>query len=235
MGRAASARAAALATPACRLLVGGVPLRARHLATLLAIGVASAGAQPPAGGTRTIVFFGDSITAGYGLEDPGAEAFPALIQKKIDAAGLDWRAVNAGLSGETSAGGLRRIDWVLRQPVDILVLELGANDGLRGIPVQETRANLTAIVEHVRARFPAARIILAGMRMPTNMGEDYDRSFAGTYTEVAARERIELIPFLLEGIGGRPDLNQGDGIHPTAAGHAIVADTVWRVLRPLLN
>ena len=152
-----------------------------------------------------------------------------MIQERITAAGLPWRVVNAGLSGETSSGGLRRVDWVLRQPADLLVLELGANDGLRGVPPAIIEANLDAIIRRVRFLRPSARIVLAGMRMPTNMGDDYARSFAAVFTHVAARERIPLIPFLLEGVGGRAELNQGDGIHPTAAGDRIVADNVWRV------
>jgi acyl-CoA thioesterase-1 len=183
---------------------------------------------------RTIVFFGDSLTAGLGLENPSAEAYPALIGEKIAAEGLAWRVVNAGVSGDTSAGGERRIDWVLRQPVDIFVLELGANDGLRGFDPAVTRANLEAIVERVRARYPEAKIVLAGMQMPPNLGEDYTRAYAAIFPRVAREEHIALIPFLLADVGGDPALNQADGLHPTAAGHAVVAETVWRVLRPLL-
>jgi len=208
------------------------PLLAAVLAPFL---LAAALAQAPAGGPRTIVFFGDSITAGYGLEDPAADSYPAVIQAKIAAAGLPWRVVNAGLSGETTSGGLRRVDWILRQPVDVFVLALGANDGLRGVDPSLVRANLEAIIARVRARRPSARIVLAGMRMFTNMGEDYTRAFAGVFPEVAARERIPLVPFLLEGVGGRPDLNQGDGMHPTAAGDRMVAGNVWRVILPLLG
>jgi acyl-CoA thioesterase-1 len=200
--------------------------------TLAWAALAAAQAPPE---PHAIVFFGDSLTAGYGLDDPGAEAFPALIQRKIDDAGLPWRVINAGLSGETSAGGLRRVDWVLRQPVDIFVLELGANDGLRGVDPAITRANLEGIIDRVRARLPAARIVLAGMRMPPNLGQDYTRAFAEIFPAVAEKEQVALIPFLLAGVGGRPELNQGDWIHPTAAGDIIVADTIWRVLRPLLK
>jgi acyl-CoA thioesterase-1 len=182
--------------------------------------------------TRTVVFFGDSLTAGLGV-DPD-EAFPALIQRKIDEAGKPWRAVNAGLSGETTAGGLRRLNWILRQPVDLLVLELGANDGLRGLPPATTRTNLQAIIDHIRAHDPAIRIVLAGMRVPTNLGPDYTQAFAAIYPELAAANKLPLIPFLLEGVGGHPDLNQGDGMHPTPAGHAKVAENVWKVLAPLL-
>jgi acyl-CoA thioesterase I len=210
-------------------------VKARFYSVFLAIAFSAVAVRTLSAERRTIVFFGDSLTAGYGLENPDEEAFPALIQRRIDAAGLPWTVVNAGLSGETSAGGLRRVEWVLRQPIDIFVLELGGNDGLRGISPSVTRANLLAIIDRVRMKDPSARIVLAGMEMPTNMGEDYGRQFAGTFTAVAAQERIALIPFLLEGVGGRPELNQGDGIHPTAAGHVIVADNVWRVLQPMLK
>jgi acyl-CoA thioesterase-1 len=181
---------------------------------------------------RTIIFFGDSITAGSGL-DPD-EAFPALIQKKLDAVGRPWRVVNAGLSGETTAGGLRRLDWILRQPVDIFVIELGGNDGLRGIPPENSQANLQTMIERIRAKHPRVTLVLAGMQMPTNMGPDYTRRFAAMYPELAEKNRTALIPFLLEGVGGVASLNQADGIHPTAAGHQILADTVWRTLQPLL-
>lgn len=183
---------------------------------------------------RTIVFFGDSLTAGYGLEDPAREAYPALIQEKIDAAHLPWRVVNAGLSGETTSGGLRRVEWILRQPVDIFVLALGANDGLRGIEPALSRANLQGIIDRVRARYPAAQIVLAGMLMPPNLGEDYTREFAAMFPALAAKNHLGLIPFLLTGVASQPELNQPDGIHPTAAGAAKVAETVWVALHPLL-
>jgi acyl-CoA thioesterase-1 len=183
--------------------------------------------------TRSVVFFGDSLTAGYGL-DPD-EAYPALIQQKIDAAGLPWRAVNAGLSGETTAGGLRRLDWILRQRVDIFVVELGGNDGLRGIPADTTESNLQAIIARVRGRYPDAKIVLAGMQLPANLGPEYTRRFAALFPALAEKSHVLLIPFLLEGVGGVAALNQPDGIHPTAAGQKIVAENVWRVLRPLLT
>jgi acyl-CoA thioesterase-1 len=192
------------------------------------------GGRLAAADAKTIVFFGDSLTAGYGLDNPASESYPALIAKRIAAEGLPWRVVNAGLSGDTSAGGERRLDWVLRQPVGIFVLALGANDGLRGFDPQVTRANLAAIVERVRARDPGAQIVLAGMRMPPNLGEDYTGKYAAIFPRLAADEHIALIPFLLADVGGRAGLNQADGLHPTAAGDAIVAETVWRVLRPLL-
>lgn len=182
--------------------------------------------------TKTVLFYGDSITAGYGL-DPD-EAFPALIQKKIDTAKLPWRVVNAGLSGETTAGGVRRLDWILRQKVDIFIIELGGNDGLRGLPAEVTRTNLETMIERIRAKYPDVKVVLAGMQMPTNMGTDYTRAFAAIYPELAEKHRTALIPFLLEDVGGIPEMNQPDGIHPTAAGHVKVAETVWKVLQPLL-
>ena len=187
-----------------------------------------------AGELHTLVFFGDSLTAGFGLDDPAQDAYPALIQRRIDSERLAWKVVNAGLSGDTTAAGLRRIDWVLRQPVDLFVLALGGNDGLRGISPAVTAENLGAIISRVRARYPSATILLAGMRMPPNMGEDYTRRFASVFPATAEKERVELIPFLLEGVGGRPQYNQADGIHPNAAGHALIAGALWPVLRPHL-
>lgn len=196
---------------------------------ILALGLATslAAAEP-----KTIVFFGDSLTAGYGV-DPD-EAYPALIQKKIEAAGLPWRVVNAGLSGETTAGGLRRLDWILRQKVDIFVLELGGNDGLRGIAPSVTRSNLIRMIERIRQQTPDVRVVITGMLLPTNMGPEHTRDFAAIFPEVARESGAVLIPFLLDGVGGNPSLNQPDGIHPTAEGHKIVAETVWRTLQPLL-
>lgn len=182
--------------------------------------------------TKTLLFYGDSITAGYGL-DPG-DAYPAIIQQKIDAAGLPWKVVNAGLSGETTAGGLRRLDWILRQPVDIFVIELGGNDGLRGLEPDVTRANLEKMIERIRAKNPRVVVVLAGMQIPTNMGPAYAQAFAKIYPELAEAQHTVLIPFLLDRVGGIPDLNQPDGIHPTAAGHHLVAETVWKTIKPLL-
>jgi len=182
--------------------------------------------------TKTIVFFGDSLTAGYGL-DPD-EAYPALIQKKIEAAGLSDRVVNAGLSGETTAGGLRRLDWILRQRVDVFVIELGGNDGLRGIPPESSRKNLQSIIDRVRQKYPKSQVVLAGMKLPSNMGAEHTEKFAAIYSELAEKNKVTLIPFLLEHVGGIPSLNLPDGIHPTAQGHEIVADTVWGILKPLL-
>ncbi len=181
---------------------------------------------------KTIVFFGDSLTAGYGV-DPD-DAYPALIQKKIDATGLQWRVVNAGLSGETTAGGLRRLEWILRQHVDIFVIELGGNDGLRGIPTETSHANLQQMIDRLRQKYPDIKIILAGMQLPTNLGPDYTKKFAAIYPALAQENSIALIPFLLERVGGIPSLNQADGIHPTPRGHEIVAETVWATMNPML-
>jgi acyl-CoA thioesterase-1 len=189
----------------------------------------------PAAETRTVVFVGDSITAGYGLESPAAEAYPALIQAKIDAAGLAWRVVNAGISGDTTAGGLRRIDWILRQHVDLLVIALGGNDGLRGIDPAVTRANLQGIIDRARRQQPGIRIVLAGMQMPANMSEDFRREYQAVFPELAARNGATLIPFLLEGVGAVPELNQPDLIHPTAQGQSVIAGTVWAHLRSLVQ
>jgi acyl-CoA thioesterase-1 len=183
--------------------------------------------------TKTIIFFGNSLTAGYGLEP--AASFPALIQQKIDSAGLPYLVVNAGLSGETSAGGNSRIDWILKQPVDVFVLELGANDGLRGIPMSETRKNLQGILDKVKAKYPQATIVIAGMMIPPNMGQQYANDFREIFPELARKNNAALIPFLLEGVGGEARLNLEDGIHPTAEGHTIVANTVWRTLQPVLE
>lgn len=182
---------------------------------------------------RTILILGNSLAAGLGL-DP-EQAFPALLQQKIDSLGWPFEVVNAGLSGETSAGGLRRIDWLLRRPIDVLVLELGANDGLRGIPPEVTKANLQAIIDKVRAANPDVHIVLAGMQAPPNLGEAFTASFRDLFPALARENDAALIPFLLEGVAGIPELNQADGIHPTAEGHRIIAETVWRTLRPLLE
>jgi acyl-CoA thioesterase I len=202
-------------------------------ALLMALGPAwSCRAQAP--GERTIVFFGDSLTAGYGLPDPGTQSYPARIQGMIDAGHLHWRVVNAGLSGETSAGGLRRIDWVLNQKVDAFVLELGANDGLRGTATEVTQANLQGIIDRVRLKDPEAPIVLIGMRMPPNMGQDYAGAFQALFPALAKKNGTALVPFLLEGVAERPELNQGDGIHPNPSGAALVADNVWKVISPIL-
>ncbi|WP_299822026.1 arylesterase [uncultured Pontibacter sp.] len=183
--------------------------------------------------TKTILFFGNSLTAGYGLEPD--QAFPALIQQKLDSLNLPYKVVNAGVSGETSAGGKSRINWLLKQPVDVFVLELGANDGLRGIDPTETYANLREIIQRVREKNPDAEIILAGMQMPPSMGQRYASEFREVFTRLAADERVTLIPFLLEGVAGDPKLNQGDGIHPTVEGQKILANNVWEVMEDLLK
>ena len=185
-------------------------------------------------GTKTIVFLGDSLTAGYGLDDPASQAYPALIQNKIDAANLSYRVVNAGLSGDTTAGGVRRIDWILRQPNDLLVLALGGNDGLRGLAPTLSQANLQTIIDRLREKNPRVQLVLAGMQMPASMGESYAAAFRAMYPALAEKNRAALVPFLLEGVGARPELNQPDLIHPTAAGQKLLAENVWKILRPLL-
>jgi len=183
--------------------------------------------------TPVVLFFGTSLTAGLGL-DPD-EAYPTLIQRRIDSAGLAFRVVNGGVSGETSAAGLRRIDWLLQRPVGVLVLELGANDALRGQDLAAAKANLQAIIDRTRARYPDVRVVVAGMEAPPNLGGRYTREFRDLFVTLARENRAALIPFLLEGVGGVAELNQPDGIHPTARGARIVADNVWRVLAPVLR
>ncbi len=181
----------------------------------------------------TILFLGDSLTAGLGVEE--TQAFPALIQEKIHAKNLPFETINAGLSGDTTAGGLSRLDWILQRPIDVLVLELGGNDGLRGLPVAAMEANLQATIDRVKARDPQVKVVIAGMRIPPNLGSDYTADFQAAFARLAAKNHAALVPFLLEGVGGHLDLNQPDHIHPTPAGHKIVADNVWRVLEPLLT
>ena len=187
----------------------------------------------PAAFGGTILFLGDSLTAGLGVEP--TQAFPALIEGKIREKNLPFEVINAGVSGDTTAGGLARLDWVLQKKIDILVLALGANDGLRGLPVAQMKANLQAIIDKVKAKNPTVKIVIAGMQMPPNLGTDYAREFDAAFPEVAKKNGATLIPFLLEGVGGHLDLNQPDQIHPTAAGHKIAAENVWRVLAPLLR
>jgi acyl-CoA thioesterase-1 len=182
---------------------------------------------------KVILFFGDSLTAGYGLNPE--DAFPAVVNKSLKNSGVDVRVINSGLSGETSAGGLTRIDWVLRQPVDVFVLELGANDGLRGLPITETRKNLQQIIDKVKAKNPACKIVLAGMMVPPNMGKEYSDAFRGLFPEIAKKNNALLVPFLLDGVAGLERLNQADGIHPTAEGHAIVGENLAKVLLPLVK
>jgi acyl-CoA thioesterase I len=182
---------------------------------------------------KTVVFLGDSLSAGLGVQP--AEAFPALVAEKIRAAGLPFEVQNAGLSGDTTAGGLRRLDWLLQRPIDVLVLELGGNDGLRGLDLKSMKANLQAIIDKTKAKNPQVKIVLAGMQVPPNMGADYANGFAKVYGELAKENNATLIPFLLEGVGGHRELNQPDQIHPSPAGHRVIADLVWRTLEPILR
>lgn len=184
-------------------------------------------------GRKTVLVLGDSLAAGAGLEP--AQAFPALLQGKIDAAGMNFMVVNAGVSGDTSADGLARIGWLLKRRIDVLVLELGGNDGLRGIPVSVTRTNLQAIIDRVKKTCPRARIVIAGMKMPPNMGGEYTEAFQKMYPDLAEKNHAALIPFLLARVGGRPELNQEDHIHPTAEGQKIVAANVWKIVKPVLE
>lgn len=181
---------------------------------------------------RTILFVGTSLTAGYGI-DP-QQAYPALIQRRIDSLGLSYDAVNAGVSGEISSGALHRMDWLLRQPMDVFVLETGANDGMRGLPVDSLRSNIQRILDQVKRTHPSARILLIGMEAPPNMGRQYTAGFRQVYADLAKKNEVTLLPFLLNGIGGVDTLNQADMIHPNARGAAIIAETVWKALRPLL-
>ncbi len=180
-----------------------------------------------------IVVLGDSLTAGYGL-DP-SDAYPARIQEKIDAAQLPFAVVNAGVSGDTSAGGLRRVNWALASGADVLIIALGGNDGLRGISPDQTADNLRGIVKKAREKSPGITVILAGMQMPGNMGQDYIERFRALFPAVAKETNSKLVPFLLEGVGGDAQLNQADQIHPNADGQKVVAANVWRVLEPVLR
>ena len=183
--------------------------------------------------TPVILFFGNSITAGYQLDVK--DAFPAIIQERLDSIGYNYKVVNAGLSGETSAGGLNRIEWVLQTVPDIFVLELGANDGLRGLDLDETKKNLKGIIEKVREANLEVKVVLAGMQVPPNLGNEYTSKFQKMFREIADESDTELIPFLLEGVAGNPDLNLSDGIHPTPEGHQLVTENVWPILKPLLE
>lgn len=176
-----------------------------------------------------ILFFGTSLTAGYGL-DP-AEAYPSIIQHKIDSLNLPYKVINGGLSGETSAAGKSRIDWLLKQPIRIFVLELGANDGLRGLSVTETSANLQAVIDKVKSKYPDVKMLMAGMQMPPNMGAKYTADFKTVFSKLAEKNKMTFVPFLLEGVGGVARLNQEDGIHPTAEGQKILAENVWEKLK----
>ncbi len=182
---------------------------------------------------RRLVILGDSITSGHGLNKN--EAYPAVLAEKVRAANLPYEVVNAGVGGDTSAGGLRRIDWLLQEPIDVLVIELGGNDGLRGLPLDALKKNLQGIIDKTRSRYPGAKIVLAGMRIPPNLGREYAEGFQQIYPELARENDALLIPFLLEGVGGVRALNQSDLIHPTADGHKLIADVVWAALAPLLR
>lgn len=213
-----------LATWILRLLVAAV---------LCSAGGVAASPAEERNETQLILFLGDSLTAGYGI-DP-AQAFPALIQRKIDENGWPFEVLNAGLSGETSAGGLRRISWMLQRDPSVMVLELGANDGLRGFPLELTKRNLQGIISRARSRIPELKIVLAGMMVPPNLGPEYSERFQELFRELARDNGLTLIPFLLEGVAGQPELNLADGIHPTPQGHQIVAETVWKTLGPVLE
>ena len=181
-----------------------------------------------------VVFLGTSLTAGLGLDDP-AHRFTDRIQALANAAELPFRMVNSGVSGDMSAGGLGRISWLLRAPVQVLVLELGANDGIRGVSPDSMKANLQAVIDSTRAHYPEARLLLAGMQAPPNLGQAYASAFSSVFSELARANGGTLIPFLLEGVAGVPELNQADAIHPTPEGHRMIAETVWGYLRPILD
>lgn len=183
--------------------------------------------------SKVILFFGNSLTAGMGL-DPN-EAFPALIQEKIDSLQLSYKVVNAGLSGETTASGKNRLGWVLNADIEVFVLELGANDGLRGISLEETRGNLQEIIDVVQQKNPNTTIILAGMQIPPNMGQDYTSEFKDIFPDLAKKNNVGLIPFLLEDVAGNPELNQPDGIHPTAEGQKIIANNIWPIIAEIIT
>jgi acyl-CoA thioesterase-1 len=183
--------------------------------------------------TKTLVFLGDSISAGFGVK--ADEAFPALVSEKIREAHLPFQVENAGLSGDTTAGGLRRIDWLLQRKIDVLVIELGGNDGLRGLPVSAIKSNIQAIIDKARAKYPEVKIVIAGMQIPPNLGPDYARSFQQVFAEIAQANNATLIPFLLEGVGGLRQFNQADSIHPNPTGHRMIADVVWKTLEPILR
>ena len=194
-----------------------------------------AAAEPPASAQSDrahIVFFGDSLTAGHGLEPE--QAYPALLARQVEERGWTYPVFNAGTTGQTTSAGLRGIDWQLRVPIEVLVLALGGNDGLRGIPVQETKRNLQGIIDAVQARYPEATVVLAGMQAPPNMGRDFTEPFRDLFPALAKENDLPLIPFLLEGVAGDPGLNQADGIHPNEEGQVILAHNVWQILEPVL-
>lgn len=195
-------------------------------------------AEPPAANEATtgrarVVVLGDSITAGYGIDL--SEAYPALLQKKLDAAGLPFTVVNAGVSGDTTSGGLRRINWALNGGADILIVALGGNDGLRGIQPKQTAENLAGIIQKAKAKVPGVAIIVAGMQMPQNMGPEYTEEYRAVFPRVAKENDVALVPFLLEGIGGVQEFNQPDLIHPNVEGQKRVAENVWKVLEGVVK
>ncbi len=218
---------AVVAIAACNRTDGGRP----QVASIGAAKAESASAARKSA-RKTVLFVGTSLTAGLGL-DP-EDAYPALIGRRIDSLRLAYEVINAGVSGETSAGTLRRIDWLLKEPFDVLVLETGANDGLRGLTVDALRANIQSIIDRVKASRPAARMVLVAMEAPPNLGPQYTSRFRAVYADLAHRNGLMLAPFLLQGVAGNAELNQQDGIHPNARGERIVADNVWRALQPLL-
>ncbi len=220
--RSMGARLRALVTPALAAVIAS-----------LGVVMGRAFAEDVAVAKRRLVVLGDSLAAGYGVDR--GEGWPERVGARIQKAGLPFDVVNAGVSGDTTAGGLRRLDWVLRKPVDVLVIELGGNDGLRGIAPAATKSNLVSMVRRTRARWPAATVVVAGMQMPPSMGADHAELFRKVFPEVAREEKTELIPHLLEGVGGVPDLNQEDLIHPTPAGHDLVASNAWVTLEPVLR
>jgi acyl-CoA thioesterase-1 len=225
--------------------MGRIIYGSRVAGLVLAVVIACGGEKPESAASRPaaetpsrdrerVVFLGTSLTAGYGLADP-SQAYPALIQHKIDSAGMPFEVVNAGVSGETSAGARRRIEWVLKERPTVLVIETGANDGLRGQNTDSLSNNIQAIVDRASILNPKPRIVIAGMQMLSNYGADYTRRFAAVYPAIARRNDLPLIPFLLEGVAGVDSLNQPDQIHPTAAGQRIIAETVWKTLGPVLQ
>ena len=202
--------------------------------------VAASRATPIAGpeartGVPRVLFLGTSLTAGYGLDDPATDAYPAVIQRIADSAGVRAQIVNAGLSGETSAGALRRVDWLLKEKPDVVVIETGANDGLRGLNPDSSAANIRQLIGRIRATNPAARILLVQMEAPTNLGPEYTRAFHAIFGKVATEEKVPLAPFLLDRVAGIPRLNQGDGIHPTPEGARIAAHNLWPSLARVLQ
>ena len=191
--------------------------------------------QTTATAKKNILFFGNSLTAGYGLDDASTAGFVGLTQQRLDSLKLPYRCINAGLSGETTAGGNSRIEWVIeQQPVDIFILELGGNDALRGLKAEESEKNLQAIIDKVKVKYPSVKIVLSGMEAPRNMGKAYTTAFHNVYPTVAKRNNVALVPFVLEGVGGIAELNQKDGIHPTPEGNKIIVETIWKTLKPIL-